>query len=204
MSDSPWSPLKERKKGRNTKRDAILHTAAQLFVQKGFHSTSLEEVADQLNITKPTLYYYLDSKDDILFECVQLGLELIKSAIMQASEGSGTAADKLRAALASYANAVTMDFGQCLIQVGEDPLPPEKKKALRRLKAEIDREFRTLIEEGIADGSIAPMDPKIAAFTVLGALSWIGRWFKPNGDLSPAQVAEQCTSILMSGLCPRR
>lgn len=188
---------------RAEKRDAVLQTAARLFVEKGFHATSLDEVAEALNITKPTLYYYIKSKDDILFECVRLGLQRIKEAINTASEGNGSAVDKLRAALNSYAHIVTEDFGQCLIRVGEDPLPPEKRIVLRRQKAEIDLEFRVLVEQGIKDGFFAPMNPKIATFTMMGGISWIGRWFKPDGELTADEVADQCIAILMSGLWSR-
>lgn len=203
MAASPWASLKDRKGARIAKREAVLSTAARFFVEKGFHATSLDEVAEALHITKPTLYYYIKSKDDILFECVRLGLERVKAAIETAAAGNGSAIDKLRAALNSYVHIVTEDYGQCLIRVGEDPLPPEKKVVLRRQKAEIDKEFRVLVEQGIAEGALAPMDPKIATFIVMGAISWIGRWFKPDGELTPDEVAEHCIAILMSGMAAR-
>ena len=173
---SPWSRSLDREQERAIKRDAVLRVAAQLFNEFGYHATSLAMVAERLQVTKPTLYYYVQNKEEILFECVRLGLELLRSAIAAAAASGGTALDKLEAAMHEYALIVTCDFGMCLIRVGEDPLAPEGRKKLRRLKAEIDHEFRTLIEQGIAEGSLAPCDPKLAAFTLAGGLSWIGRW----------------------------
>lgn len=198
--ESPWPKARDRNREREGKRDAVLRTAAQLFNEKGFHAVSLDEVAERLNVTKPTLYYYVKNKDEILFECVRIGLEMIQEAISTVSLSQGTAKDKLVAALRKYVEAVTMDFGKCVIRVGEDPLPPESRKTLRRLKADIDREFRSLIEQGIAEGSLAQVDPKLAAFTMAGALSWIGRWYRSDGELSADQIADQCIALLMAGL----
>jgi AcrR family transcriptional regulator len=200
---SPWARPLDREQERAVKRDAVLRAAAQLFNEHGYHATSLAMVAERLQVTKPTLYYYIHNKEEILFECVRLGLELLRSAIAAAAASGGSAVDKLKAAMNEYALIATCDFGMCLIRVGEDPLAPAARRKLRRLKAELDHEFRALIEQGIAEGSVAPCDPKLAAFTLAGALSWIGRWYDPEGQLGAAEVARQSTAILMHGLAPR-
>jgi len=201
---SPWTRPLEREGQRAVKRDAVLRAAAQLFNEFGYHATSLEMVAERLQVTKPTLYYYIRNKEEILFECVRLGLELLRSAIAEAAASGGSAVDKLEAAMNEYALIVTRDFGMCLIRVGEDPLAPAARKKLRRLKAELDHEFRALIEQGVEEGALAPCDPKLAAFTIAGALSWIGRWYDPDGPLGADAVARESTAILMNGLSPRR
>ena len=143
----------------------------------------------------------VDSKDAILFECVRIGLELLQNAIREADAAGGRAIDKLIAAMRQYVGIVTMDFGMCVIRVGEDPLPPDRRQKLRRMKADLDLEFRALIRQAIAEGSILPCDPKVAAFTVAGALSWVGRWYRPDGGLAPADIATQCIAVLTRGLC---
>lgn len=200
---SPWEPTDERAKLRASKREAVLRVAAQMFNEKGFHATSLDEVAERLNITKPTLYYYVKNKDEILFECVNIGLQMLQDAIEKVAASGGSAMDKLVAGMHQYVRIVTMDFGMCVIRVGEDPLPLESQRKLRRFKAALDKEFRELIRQGIAEGSFAPCDPKIAAFTIAGALSWIGRWYQPGGPLQPDDIATQCIDLLIGGLSPR-
>lgn len=197
---SPWAPIAEREKVRTGKREAVLRTAAQVFNEKGFLASTLDEVAERLNVTKPTLYYYVKSKDEILYECVHIGLTMLQDAIKEVGASGGSAMDKLVAAMHKYTEIVTMDFGMCVIRVGEDPLPPESQRKLRSIKAEIDLEFRELIRQGIEEGSIAPCDPKIAAFTLAGALSWIGRWYRPGGEWTPEDIARQCVGLLMNGL----
>lgn len=200
-ADSPWPTSEARSRDRADKRDAVLRTAARLFNENGFHATSLDTVAERLNVTKPTLYYYVKSKDEILFGCVRAGLDLVRARIADASRGGGSALDRLEACMRAYVDVVTQDFGMCVIRVGEDPLPAARRRELRRLKAQIDHEFRRLIEEGIAEGSIAPTcDAKLAAFTLAGALSWIGRWYRPDGDLAPDELATRCIDMLLRGI----
>jgi AcrR family transcriptional regulator len=194
---SPWN----REQVRSGKREAVLRMAAQVFNERGFVASTLDEVAERLHITKPTLYYYVSSKDEILYECVRMGLMMLQEAIRAAGTSGGTALDKLVVAMRKYAEIVAMDFGMCVIRVGEDPLPPDSQRRLRRIKAAIDVEFRELIRQGIDEGSISACDPKITAFALAGALSWIGRWYRPGGALTPAQIAEHFIALLVNGLC---
>ncbi|RJF91922.1 TetR/AcrR family transcriptional regulator [Noviherbaspirillum saxi] len=198
---SPWSKTRDIEREREAKRDAVLRTAAQIFNEKGFHATSLDEVAERLQITKPTLYYYVKNKDDILFQCVSRGLDMMQEAIRLTGQSGGTARDKLVAAMRQYAEIVTMDFGMCVIRVGEDPLPPESRKKLRQMKGAIDLEFRELIRQGIEEGTMVKCDPKMAAFAIAGALSWIGRWYRSDGPQGPQEIADQFINLLECGLC---
>ncbi len=200
VATSPWTPAQDRAQVRISKREAVLRTAAQVFNEKGYLASTLDEVAERLNVTKPTLYYYVKNKEEILFECVRIGLTMLQEAIHDVGASGGSAADKLTAAMRKYTEIVTMDFGMCVIRVGEDPLPPESQQKLRRIKAAIDLEFRDLIIQGIAEGSVKPCDPKIAAFTIAGAISWVARWYQPDGDLSVDTIADQCIRLLSTGL----
>jgi AcrR family transcriptional regulator len=197
---SPWAPASAREQQREAKRNAVLQTAAQMFNERGFHATSLDDVAARLNVSKPTLYYYVKSKDEILFECVRTGLQMMQTGIAETSRGGGTAIEQLMACMRIYGHIVTMDFGMCLIRIGEDPLPPESRKELRRLKSAIDLEFRRLITAGVAEGTLEPCDPKITAFAIAGALSWIGRWYQPGGEYSAEEVVERIMGTLLCSL----
>src|SRR5256885_1083912 len=111
--------------------------------------------------------------------------------------------DLLRACMQVYARIVTMDFGMCLIRVGDEQVPPDSRRELRRQKAAIDQAFRRLVAAGVQEGSLAPCDPKMTAFVIAGALSWIGRWYQPGGQYSAEEVAQQCIDTLMGGVLRR-
>ncbi|MDN7682806.1 MULTISPECIES: TetR/AcrR family transcriptional regulator [Burkholderia] len=200
---SPWKKAEARESERERKRLAVLRTAARLFNEKGFHASSLDEVAERLHITKPTVYYYAKNKDEILFECVRMGLDMMQQAIRDITVTGGTAVEKFEAAMLEYAKIVTMDFGMCVIRIGEESLIPENRVKLRRLKADIDHEFRILLEKAIEEKAFAPIEPKLGAFVVAGALSWIGRWYREDGQMTAEEIARQATSILLNGLRAR-
>lgn len=200
VPESPWAPPAMREQQREAKRNAVLSTAAQLFNEKGFHATSLDDIAARLHVSKPTLYYYVKNKDEILIECVRRGLEMMHEGIEEARKAGGKAIEQLMACMRTYTRIVTMDFGMCIIRVSEDELPPQSRKELRRLKSGIDQEFRRLVAAGVKEGSIAPCDPKMTAFLIAGALSWVGRWYQPGGEYEPEQIADQFIATLCGGV----
>ena len=203
LQESPWAPAQARAQKREEKKNAVLSTAAQMFNERGFHATSLDDVAARLNVTKPTLYYYVKNKDQILLECVHKGLNMTIEGIEASRKAGGSVVDQLRACMEVYAHIVTMDFGMCLIRVGDEEVPLESRKELRRMKAAIDMEFRKLVAQGIAEGALAPCDPKMAAFVIAGALSWIGRWYQGGGEYSAKEIADQCIALLLNGVLRR-
>ena len=200
---SPWAQAPSRAAQHQAKRDAVLHVAAQMFNERGFHATSLDDIAAHLNVTKPTLYYYVKNKDAILLACVKKGLDMTLEGIDASRAAGGNAIDQLRACMRTYAEVVTQPFGMCLIRVGDEEVPEPSRTELRRLKSEIDHAFRRLVEQGVQEGVLAPCDPKMAAFVIAGGLSWIGRWYQPQGAYSADQIIEQCTQLLLQGVLAR-
>ena len=201
---SPWPAADARARQREFKRQAVLHAAAQLFNERGFHATSLDDIAERLHVTKPTLYYYVKSKDDILLECVRAALGMMQDEIAAVRRAGGRALDQLVACMRVYAIIVTQEFGRCVVRIGEDPLPAPLKRELRSLKAGIDHEFRRLLAEAMEEGSVQPCDPKMAAFMVAGALSWVARWYRPDGELTAEEIADQGITLLLNGLVTKR
>ena len=200
--ESPWRSRRERLPERHAKTEAVLQAAAKLFHRQGFHGTSLDDIARSLGVSKPTLYYYVAGKEQILFACVERGLAQLRAGLAElAAQGAG-GRERLRTAMQLYADIATSDLGLCVIRVGEDPLPEDRRHELRALKGQVDAEFRALIEEGMAAGWVAPGDAAMAAFGVVGALSGIARWYRPDGH-SAAELqdaVQHCIEMLMRGV----
>lgn len=202
--ESPWKTSADRDLERTEKRDAVLRTAARAFCERGVRATSLVTIAERLNVTKPTLYRYFRNKDDILAECVLIGLRLIDDAIADATAQRLSALDRLRAALRRYGEIMTMDFGICVTRIAETELSLAGRRAFRTEKRKIDTRLRSLIEDCMADGSIRAGDVRLMTSTVAGALNWIARWYDPAGPLTPRQIAAQVVDILIEGLATRQ
>jgi long-chain acyl-CoA synthetase len=202
LAASPWRADREREPPREAKRDAVLLAAARLFTSRGFQGTSLDDIARSLGVTKPTLYHYVANKEEILFECVRRGLAALRACIAGTGQHGLGGRERLRSVLENYAAIGTGDFGLCVIRVGEDPLSEPRRRELRRLKGEIDAEFRALIEAGMTEGWIAPGDAGIAASTAVDALGGIGRWCRPAQPAGHSldDAVRHCVGMLMSGV----
>jgi len=193
-----------RRRDPETKRDAVLHTAAQLFLEKSYGRTSMNDVADRLKITKPALYHYFQNKEEIVRECYRLGTGMIEEILNDIAAHCGTGLEKVEAFIHSYANVMTVNFGRCVMRLDEGDLSPEAYADVRTYKRKIDRRLRSFIQEGIADGSVEPCDAKLAAFAIAGALNWICVWYEPKGPLSPDEIAAQFVRTLTRGLAVQR
>ncbi len=195
-----WKAFANRRRDPATKREAVLHTAAQLFLEKSYARTALNDVAERLNITKPALYHYFRNKEQILLECYRLGVGLIEEILNEIAADCGTGLEKVEAFIYSYANVMTVNFGRCVMRLDEGDLSPDALSEVRAYKKKIDRRLRAFVQEGIEDGSITPCDPKIAAFSIAGALNWICMWYEPEGPLSAEDIASQFARTLTKGL----
>lgn len=188
---------------RDAKRLSILKAAAHIFNERGFHHTSVADVAEALGVSKPFLYYYLKNKDDMLFECSRIATEQLHSMLDEVRSTKLSGWDRLVRLLRGYAQVMTTDFGICLIRnTAPGFLPPEARKKLwagrRRLNTEVER----IIAQGIADGSIRSCDPKIASFALFGAFNWISFWYREDGPLNPETIADYYIDLFARGIQP--
>ena len=197
---SPWLPFESRRRARDEKREAVLRMAVQLFLEQGYHRTTLNDVAERLNITKPALYNYFRGKDEILFECWAIGNERVDDCITGIASGGGTGLAKLRKLIVSYAEVMTTDYGKSLVRFDVRDLTEHNRRIVNIAKRKIDRAFRDYIAEGIADGTIKPCDPKLSAFAIAGSLNWIGHWFHPGGPMTAEAIAEEFAIRLTAGI----
>ena len=202
-SPSPWRASRERLRERELKRDAVIRAAAREFNRKGYHNTSLDDIAARLEVTKPTVYYYVTSKEQLLFECFLAGVEQIRVAFREVRELELPARERLAAVLRHYGQAVASEFGWCMVRAEDQDLSPAMSRHIKALKSEIDQGIRRLVREGIQDGSIEPCDAKMAAFALAGALNWIAYWYREDRSLTGAEIADAFVSIFEAGMRPR-
>ena len=200
---SPFRSPEDRARERDQKREAVLRSAVRTFNLRGFQAASLDEVAANLHISKPTIYRYLGNKEQVLLECVTRGLEMLQAAATEAQAETGTGLMRLTRFLRRYAEINMDDYGRCVIRTDDTALSSDGRAHFRALKAKIDAAMRALITDGIADASIAPLDVKMTAFTLAGALNWPARWHEPSGESSAEDIATALVDVLVQGLAPR-
>lgn len=200
---SPWRSRRKARSDRGIKREAVIHAAAREFNARGFHNTSLDDIAAALEVTKPTLYYYVENKEQLLFECFRSGLDPIQEAIREACSSDQPARERLRTVLLRYAQGIASEFGWCMVRAEDQDLSAQMQSHVKALKSEIDQGIRRLIREGVNDGSIGDCDPKMTAFALAGALNWIAHWYRDNQPQSAGQIAAAFVALFENGLRPR-
>jgi AcrR family transcriptional regulator len=201
---SPWQGRRRLRRDRDVKREAVVRAAARAFHERGFHNTSLDDIAAALDVTKPTIYYYVTSKEQLLFQCFRAGLERIRVACRAARRSDAPGRERLALVLRGYAEAIASEFGWCMVRVEDHDLSPDMSRQIKALKSEIDQTIRRLIREGMLDGSIGKCDPKMTAFALAGALNWIAHWYREDRSMSASEIAAAFVRIFESGLTPRR
>lgn len=193
-----------REAQRLQKRGALLRAAVCMFNERGYHATSLDDVAASLGVTKPVIYHHLGNKDQVLFECVSIGLEQLQEAADRPPANGGNGLDRLRTFLIRYAEVMMGEFGMCVARTSEEQLSPPTRTEFRRLKRKIDYAMRQMIRAAAADGSASVSDVRLTTFALAGALNWTARWFRPNGEMSASATADGMVLILCAGLAPRQ
>src|SRR5258705_6233986 len=153
-ADSPWRASRERLADRPVKAEAVIRAAAREFNHKGYHNTSLDDIAARLEVTKPTVYYYVTSKEQLLFQCFVAGVEQIRAAFRDVRHLEVPARERLNAGLRHYGEAVASEFGWCMVRAEGQDLFPAVSRHIKGLQAEIRHRIRRLIRQGWPDGFI--------------------------------------------------
>jgi AcrR family transcriptional regulator len=203
-NNEPWKAFEVRQRTPALKREVLLKTAAHLFLEHGYRKTSMNDIADHLNVTKPALYHYFQNKEEILVSCYEQGIARIEAPLDDLSSHSGTGLDKVRAFIHAYVDVlVRIEFALCVAALDDRELTPATRSKVRKLKRRLDSTLRQFVVEGIEDGSVENCEPKLVAFAIGGALNWIGRWYSPGGQAQPKVIIESYTDYLVRGLAKR-
>jgi AcrR family transcriptional regulator len=180
----------------------MYETAAKLFAERGFAGTSLQDIADAMGITRPALYYYVKSKDDLLAKLVAEFTESATSAILKVANQVGAEpVEKLSriAHMMAYERAVhPMQF--LLLERSESNLSADLATVNNENKRATLRTMVELVEDGIAAGQFRPVNPRSAALAVIGMCNWVAWWFHDGESSKADQVASDIADMAVASL----
>ena len=173
------------------KRRRILEVASHLFYERGYESTTLDTIADRLQVTKPYLYSYFQNKGDILFEICQTGIRKSLAVLDDALALKGSPLLRLRAAVQRVAHIVIDKREYVVVYEREEKnLPPEDAQEILKQRRSFDRRLKALLAEGVKAGEFAVPDLSVTATTISGIISWLPSWYVPTGRLSQDEVVD--------------
>jgi AcrR family transcriptional regulator len=186
---------------RETRKDQIFSVGARLFAEKGYERTSLQEVADLLGVTKPALYYYYDSKEQLLFEIMSFVMDRVLQDAVEISGSSLTPAEKLHEMIRRYVGFFAAHPAELtLMSTAGDSLGAD----LRAVIVERERQYlqfvRGIVAELLDGHRGKDVHETSAAFALLGGMSWIFKWYDPDGAITPEQLAGDFLKIYSYGL----
>lgn len=188
---------------REVRKRALILAAGRVFGAKGFHNTTLDDIAAALCVTKPALYRYVQSKHEILFECHRMAITLAEQALTEAVQEQASALQALRAFVQHYIEKMTSELGTCVVLTEYYSMTAEHHELIQQRRRVLDGKLRALVHKAMNDGAIEPCDPKLAVFFFMGAINNVNRWFSDQGPLHSAMIAQVFADHAIQSLRPR-
>jgi AcrR family transcriptional regulator len=181
----------------------MLDHATRLFASQGYESTTLQNVADALGVSRSALYHYVSSKEDLLAMLVErMSRGLADSLATLHARTDLSAEGKLRELAESLVRqrATSPDQFRVLDQV-EPVLPEPVRSQHRQARRDVLSELTGVIDDGITAGEFKPLDGRIAALSVLGMCNWVAWWYRPDHDIEPVtrQISQSVVDMLVAG-----
>jgi AcrR family transcriptional regulator len=203
-AEEPAPPPEDdaRGNGARGRREEIFEAAARMFNQKGYAATSIQDVADAVGILKGSLYYYIDSKEDLLFQIIEDVHQVSINRLEQLRSLEGSALVRLRAVIEGHVLNNARNVVKTGVFFSDFRSLSEERRA--RIVAErdlYDAFVRELIRQGQEEGVIyADVDPKLTAMAVLGMMNWLYQWYRPDGERSPEEIAREMANLVLAGI----
>lgn len=179
---------------------ALLQEAGRQFIQKGFHGTSMTDIAKGLKLTKSGLFHYVKTKEELLYLCYKDALESAAKCLTEAERMEGTALDKLAHYIQQHLSQFDQPGGFFIILNEFYILTDENEKELGAKARDIDSRTRKIIQLGIDDGSIGYTNARMAVFAIEGALNWLPKWYSRSGKEDIADITEEFIKFFTNGL----
>ncbi len=187
---------------REIRKRALVIAAGRAFGQKGFHNTTLDDIADVLAVSKPALYRYIKNKHEILYECHRIAIGMSEESLDEAEAAARNALDVVRLYVENYIRKMTSELGTCVVLTEYYSMTPEHNRLIQKRRRALDTRLRTTIERCINEGLIAPCNVKLAVFFFMGAINNINRWFSETGETSGEEIAHVFAEHVVQSLNP--
>jgi AcrR family transcriptional regulator len=186
----------------SSRRDEILRCVGDVLRDSRSSSLTMRSIADELGITKGNLYYYFRDKQDILYHChmrcMELSLEALRA--VEALKEVQSARAQLHTLLVRHISAILQHGVGNILLTDLENLTAEQRANYVEKRDDFESGIRTLIERGVGSGEFECGNVKLASLTLLGAINWSSKWYRPSGELSLAEVAEGMATFLLRAL----
>lgn len=183
-------------------KKSVFEVAAEVFHRKGYDNTSMSDVATAAGLTKAGLYHHVSSKESLLFTVLDSGLDLTESYVMKPLEAISEPLDRLKAMIDLHLRLVLEERNLEVTGLLHEckTLSPSDRARVNRRKKEYVRMTTRLVSDVVERHHVKDVDPKLAAFALLGMLNWTYQWYRLSGSNSREQIVETFQRIFLQGL----
>lgn len=195
------APGDSKKSKPQTRLEEVLQSAANIFFAKGFHATSIEDVARDVGMLKGSLYYYIKSKEDLLFQLLLAGIEDSDAFIAQHIDPAGDPVAQLERAIRAQIDYIIQNrvpFGLFLHEF--DSLSGKKQHKLIAVMSRYNSRFVELVRRGQQQGKLIEGEPWVIVNGILGMCNWLYRWYDPEQVSNPEQIKSVFVKLVFAGI----
>ena len=199
-TDSPRRPRSGPRDA--TTREQIFHHAVKLFARDGYANTSLDDIALAVGIKKPSLYHYIRTKEDLLYEIQQVLAQEILDEVDALLATASTPDEKVTAFFRAAFRLIARRQAEMTIFLNETQTLRARSKRWREINAKRDsyqKLFEDVLAEGIAAGAFRSLPITLTSLGMLGTVTWAYRWYRPDG-LDPDEIADLYVDIVLHGI----
>ena len=185
-------------------RADILEAAAQVFREKGYHAASMNDIAQAVNLQKASLYHHITSKQEMLHALLDLGIDLLYERIAAVAANELPPSDKLSLCIQTYLDTLAEHADLAAVLLFEHRSLDDALRAQHFPRRDrFEDVWREIILEGVHSGVFTGPDPGLTAKYLLGVLNWTVTWYRQDGPLTSAEIAQTFSRLLLDGLLPR-
>ena len=185
-----------------SKEQEIIKVAARLFKEKGYRATTLEDIAAAVGMLKGSLYYYIKSKEELLYLVVRDPIRQAYSKLDDIVQSDAPVVTKISQAIANHIECFHEHYPHIAVYLHDyHHLMQQLQKNAIETPKHYQRLWAELLQQGVKSGALRDDLPvKITAYAVLGMCNWVYRWYNPNRALSAQEIADIFTKLVLEGL----
>ena len=181
--------------------DHIYRVAADIMCRKGYEATSMNDIADAVGLTKAGIYHYIRGKEDLLFEIMSYGMDMVDEDVIGPAQAIADAEHRLRIIVERHTRRILEVGGAVTILLEEmSALTPAHRRIIRARKRAYYELIRQTLAQLAAEGKLRDVNLTVATFCLLGIINWISRWYRKDGKLTPEEIVKDFLNVAVNGL----
>lgn len=184
-----------------SRRDQVFHAAGVLFHKKGYHATTIRDIADEAGMLSGSLYAHIRTKEDLLFEITDGVADHFLTAVKTVAESDALPPQKLRQALAAHLRVIAAHLDGASVFMNEwKVLSPTRRAVIQEKRDAYEAVWARILADGAESGVFHGQHLRYARMVLLSVANWSYQWFDPLGSLTPDEVAERLVGVILRGL----